>query len=465
MEATTDLQAVSGGKACEPADLHLPPPTPPRPRRVDEVPLHSEPVEDVLGVPPRWLVRWGNTLISLTLLGFLVMGWIVRYPDVIQGSVVVTTASPPSGVVARASGELIDVRVRGGERVRQGDLLAVIRNAADPAAVFELQTALARLGDSLDNGSFQHEFPESLALGELQPDYSAFLHAYRALRFDRQQDPLAQEIRHLEPQLLSQQQRLGSLRRQRDNFAQQLDLAERDLARSRELGALRMVTIRDVEAKEKDMLTARRAISGADVDLASARIDASRIEQNLANLRMRARTQREELQSALAQAGKNLRSRLKVWERNYALRAPVDGQVSLFKVWGEHQSVKEGENVLAIVGDGPQHIVGRVSMPIGNSGKVKVGQPVHIRLDNYPWQEFGQLRGVVESISLLPEEARYLVEVGLLEGLRTSYQRKLEWRQDMQGQANIVVDDTRLIERVFYQFRKLLVSTASAAGG
>jgi hypothetical protein len=90
---------------------------------------------------------------------------------------------------------------------------------------------------------------------------------------------------------------------------------------------------------------------------------------------------------------------------------------------------------------------------------VQPGQAVHIRLDNFPWQEFGQLKGVVKSISAIPEEGNYLVEVALPQGLRTTYNRQLEFRQEMQGQAHIVVEDLRLLQRLVYQFRSLWAGT------
>ena len=447
----TNINQVTGGKA--PAHDPIDPPA--NPRRVDETPLHSELVEDVLGVPPRWLVRWGNTVISLALVALLILGWIIRYPDIVPANIVITTSSPPSGIVAGASGDLSNVRVRGEEHVKRGALLAVIQNAAEPEAVFRLESLLTHLGPDFESAALDVEFPEALPLGELQPDYSAFLRAYKALRFDGKQDPVGQEVRYLEPQLNSQRQQLESLRRQRDSYAQQVTLADRDLARVRQLAAQHMVTTREVENKEKNVLEARQSLAGADVDIATAQVDLDRIKQSLAGLRMRGGQQREDLRLAFSQAGKNLRSRLAVWERKYVLRAPIDGRVSLFKVWTDHQFVKEGENVLTIVPEGDQRIVGRLSMPISNSGKVKVGQPVYIRLDNYPWQEFGQLRGVVQSISPVPQEVKYAVEVALPEGLKTGYGRQLDWRQEMQGQASIVVEDMRLLERLFYQFRKV----------
>lgn len=478
MIATTTDTAL-GGRLPEPEEALYPEPASPSlPRRVDEVPLYSEPVQDVLGTPPRWLVRWGNTWMAVALMGLLIMSWVVRYPDVLPAPVVVTTLQAPSSVVARASGELTDILVRGNQRVRRGDLLAVVRSSANTQSVLQLQALLEPLGHSVDRMTsdpslLKLNFPESLSLGEVQPDYSAFLHAYRALRFEWQQDPTGYELQQLEPQLAQQSNRLQSLRRQREAYVQQLALSEREWARSRELHALQMVSLRELEGKEKEVLIARQGLTGVDVEIANSQVDAGRMAQSLANLRMRRQQHRDELASNFLQAHKNLRGRIAQWERQYALRAPMDGRVSLNTPWAEHQSVQEGQTLLTIVGHDAEmdsearnrstssQLIARAWLPLENSGKVQIGQEVFIRLSNYPWQEFGQLRGKVQSIALMPSEtsdtaARYLVEVALPDGLETTSARQLQWRQDMQGQAFIVVEELRLIERVFYQVRKLL---------
>ena len=98
-----------------------------------------------------------------------------------------------------------------------------------------------------------------------------------------------------------------------------------------------------------------------------------------------------------------------------------------------------------------------MSIPSVNSGKVIPGQKVLIKLDNYRYQEFGIVEGRVQNISLTPgEKGNYYVDVLLLNGLKTSYNKNLPFDKELKGNAEIVTQDLRLIERFFYQIRKLL---------
>ena len=113
--------------------------------------------------------------------------------------------------------------------------------------------------------------------------------------------------------------------------------------------------------------------------------------------------------------------------------------------------------MISIIPKNKLAVVGRMSIPSTNSGKVAVGEKVLIKLDNYRYQEFGIVEGRVQNISLTPDEkGYYYVDVILPKGLNTSYHKKLPFDRELKGNAEIVTQDLRLIERFFYQIRKLL---------
>jgi len=89
-------------------------------------------------------------------------------------------------------------------------------------------------------------------------------------------------------------------------------------------------------------------------------------------------------------------------------------------------------------------------------GKIKIGQTANIKLENFPDNEFGTLKGEVKHISLLPnKDGLYLIDVSLPEKLITSYNKEIPFKQEMRGMVEIITEDLRLIERFFYQFKNL----------
>jgi HlyD family secretion protein len=98
-------------------------------------------------------------------------------------------------------------------------------------------------------------------------------------------------------------------------------------------------------------------------------------------------------------------------------------------------------------------------LPVARSGKVKAGQKVNVRLDNFPDNEFGMLKGVVSHISLVPtvvgSSSCYVLEIELPDGLLTNYKKELPYLPNMQGIADIITEDLSLLERFVMPMKKI----------
>ena len=146
----------------------------------------------------------------------------------------------------------------------------------------------------------------------------------------------------------------------------------------------------------------------------------------------------------------SLSSKLKEWEHAFVLKAPVSGQI----VFGEHrtvnQYVRSGDIVFTVVPDETGKISGRILAPAIGLGKIEPGQQVNIKVDNYPFMEYGILSGSVLSISKIPVVSEqgtfYPVNVDLPDKLVTNYNRELSYSLQMQGNAEIIIQNRRVIE-------------------
>jgi len=92
-------------------------------------------------------------------------------------------------------------------------------------------------------------------------------------------------------------------------------------------------------------------------------------------------------------------------------------------------------------------------------GKVKLGQIVNIKFDNFPYMEFGMLKGKIKSISLIPtvtdKGSIYSAEVLFPNKLISNYGKTLAFSQEMTGTAEIITDDTKLLHRFFNPLKSL----------
>ena len=131
-------------------------------------------------------------------------------------------------------------------------------------------------------------------------------------------------------------------------------------------------------------------------------------------------------------------------------------KVSFLQIWTENQTINAGDNVFSIIPTLEKGYIGKLKAPALNSGKIKIGQVVNIRLSNFPDREFGMLKGKIKNISLTPDSAgNLLIDVALSQKLETSYHKIISFQQEMKGSAEIVTEDLRLTERLLYQFRDI----------
>jgi len=140
----------------------------------DFIDLRSEEVQEILGSPPGSLVRWGTTIVLFGIVLLLLAAWFVKYPDIVQADVEITTTTPPTDVAARTDGRMQAIFVKDTSIVRENQPLAVLQSTADYKDMLVLDSCIAvwKTYASLDFRAL--EAPDSLHLGDLLADYSSF---------------------------------------------------------------------------------------------------------------------------------------------------------------------------------------------------------------------------------------------------------------------------------------------------
>ena len=120
-----------------------------------------------------------------------------------------------------------------------------------------------------------------------------------------------------------------------------------------------------------------------------------------------------------------------------------------------NQNVTIGETIFTIVPHKTSRLVGYAEVPLSGSGKIKTGHKVNIKFDDFPDTQFGMVRGIVESISLVQSDEFYTVKISLPDSLETNYKKTLPFKQNMKGNAEIMTDELPLIARIVDPIKSL----------
>jgi len=419
--------------------------------------IRSEEVQEILTKVPNWMIRWGNTLLLFLIFMLLAITWFVKYPDIIATQVMITTVNPPEKLYANGSGKFEAIFVHDGDSVAINETLAVLENAALYKDVLLLKRIMDTLTINRSNFSFPIDDLPVLILGDINTSFSNFENDYSEYQLNKKLNPYKNESFANQLSVLEAKGRLGILLTQEELSVKELTFKEKDLARQKLLFDKGFISAQDYEQKQVESIQAKRAHQSLQASISQVREVISNSQKNLKGNTIENIQKETRLLKKTIQSFYQLKKVITDWEKQYVFKSSIKGQVSFLSYWDKNQAVKTGEQIFTIIPAENKSFIGKILAPAANSGKIKNGQKVQIQLVNYPSDEYGELNGKVASISLVPnQEGNYLIDVELPEKLITSYNKEIEFRQEMKGVANIITEDLRLIERFFYQLKNIL---------
>ena len=388
----------------------------------------SEDVQEILGTPPGWLVRWGTTIVLFGFGMMLAAAWLVRYPDVVEAKVVVTTATPPVDVVARTDGRIARLLVSDTARVKANQLLAVMQSTANYRDVLLLDSCLGAW-QQLKTEDFRNvQQPDSLTLGELQGDYADFVRILSDFKFgrDNRSASVQSNINSINQQISQLQQSIAFEQKALKRTNEQLKTAEELYLKQKELFEQGITSRVDFEKERTKLADLERQRDQYEENILQRRREIISLQNNISSASFGQQETTSSASSRLSGSLNTLRSSVSKWKQTYLLLTPMDGKISLNGLTVQ-QYVRQGDQVMTVVPLQNDKIIGRVSLPITGSGKVKEKQKVIMKLDNYPYHEFGTISGLIISKSLVPKDNKYSILVALpvnkKNTLRTSYYR------------------------------------------
>ena len=148
-------------------------------------------------------------------------------------------------------------------------------------------------------------------------------------------------------------------------------------------------------------------------------------------------------------------SRSQVTLKYQYIKSPLDGTVFDLKASpGYVPSPNQTEPLLKIVPDNA--LVAEVDVTNKDIGFVKKGMRAEVRIDSFPYSEFGDIKGVVDSIgsdSLPPDENhryyRFPLRIKLASQVLTTQDREIPLQSGMSVTANIKVREKRTVMSLF----------------
>tara|TARA_R110000751_G_scaffold126574_4_gene228517 strand:- start:19954 stop:21252 length:1299 start_codon:yes stop_codon:yes gene_type:complete len=426
-------------------------------KNLEKLELRSEEVQEILTSVPNWMIRWGNLLFLSLILLILSITWIIKYPEIISAEAIITTETPPEKIYARTTGKINKIFVSDNQFVEEKDLLAILENTANYKDVLKLKKIIDTVQIANDSFTFPLDSLKILFLGDIETQFALFENNYIQYKLNLDLDPYLGESKATNYSISELKRRLVNLRSRRDLNKQELQLANKKLDRNRVLFDKGVISAQDFENEQLEFAISERNFKEFESIISQVKEDISNaITKSKGTAINKVKTDLTLLKNVF-QSYDLLKKAIKDWETTYAIRSNINGNVSFLNYWNSNQSVNTGDLIFTIIPNGNLKFKAKLKTPTQNSGKILIGQTVNIKLDNYPSSEYGVISGKVNNISTTStKDSFYYVDVEIPEKMITSYGIQIAFKQEMRGSAEIITEDLRLIERLFYTFNEVL---------
>ena len=423
---------------------------------LDNIELRSESVQDVLAQPPHWMFRWGNVVILGIILMVLLMSYFIKYPEFVPATITVTSQNPPEKLEARTDSKIEKIFIKDHQKVQKNQVLMVLQSTANYQDVLALKKVMDTVS-SAQLASFPLDQISTFKLGELQSDYNSFAKAFQDEKLFSRLKPYDPENVATAQNIASYKSRIVTLKRQKTFELAKYELIKKNYQRNQQLFNQKVISTSEFENEKIKFLQAQQSLQDVEIAISQTNEAISNLNKTKDGTTINAEKDKVNFASQTLQLFEQLRRSLRAWEQNYLVVSSTNGVASFQQFWGENQFVKRGDPILSILPNNKLALIGKMAVATTNSGKIAEGEKVLIKLDNYQYQEYGIIEGKVQHIAFTPDEdGNYYVEVILPKGLKTSYGKQLTFDKELKGNAEIVTEELRLIERLFYQMRKLL---------
>ncbi len=412
----------------------------------------SPALQEVLQSPPSKLPLYALGGALLFLSGAVAWGWFGQIDEVgkAQGKLV------PQGSMYKLqipeTGKIARLAIKEGNQVQKGQILVEL----EPES---LRTEIA----------LQRQLLTSAQLRLLQTE-GLRAQSQAELTSHQQQAQAAQAV---------QQSSIAQAQARSANLAQIVRQTKADIKRHQERLARLNPLVSNGAISRENVFAAEQAFHDREAQLMQRSGDLDNARQTIAQNRELLQKQRAEGDTAILQAQQKtqelsmqstqlraeiseIQSRLQMGEQRLTRRfiyAPISGTVSSVQIKNVGEVIQPGQTIAELALQ-KVPLVLEAQLPNREAGFARVGMPVHIKLDAYPYQEFGMLSGKVQSISpdsqTDPKSGEvYKLKIKLDRSYIISNGRRIPLKAGQTANAEIVIRQRRIISFLFDPIEQL----------
>lgn len=420
--------------------------------------LRSDSLREFISYRPGVLIRWGIPVFFLILAGLAIGSYFIQYPDIVTAKAKVNSVNPPKLIVTKTGGRLVKLFKGDNWHVKQGGIIGYMESTANHKEVLRLSvildtlqlfTAYNRLEEipgfwKTTNKTFSH-------LGELQQAHQSFMQAYITFKDYLNTGFYTTKKQMLTRDLINTKKLFETLLQQKKLQIQDLAITQKNFDVHDTLHNEALVNNFEFRKQQSQLINKKMSVPQMNAAIINNQNQQNALQKEMLEMDNQVMQQR----ALFVQALNAYKNTIEEWKQKYLLTAPVNGKFENAGFLTENQQLQAGQVLGYVTNESNKYFV-EMLVPQTNSGKVKPGQEVLLKFPAYPSQEFGSVKGRIESIKNIPTDSGFLAKVILPNGLVTNYNKPLLFSEGMVAISEIITEKKRLSDRFLNGIRNLL---------
>src|SRR5690606_28390904 len=314
-------------------------------KKLEEIELRSEQVQDILSHVPHWMIRYVNLLLLGLIILLFSLIWLIKYHDIITAEAIVTTQNPPQKEFAKTTGRIDNIFVKNNQEVSKNTILAVLENTAN----FNDIQVLKHIVDSIQPNSKSFYFPLDklpiLFLGEVDSDFALFENYYTQYTLNKSLQPFSNDALANKNTLSELNNRLQNAKAQLKINQTELEFAKSNLERHESLYNKGVISKLDFENKQLEYAQSQRNFKNFESSISQIREAISNANKSGKGTEISKTREEIKLLKDVLQAFNQLKNAIHNWEQKHVLKSNIKGKVSFLHFWNKNQNVNTGDLV------------------------------------------------------------------------------------------------------------------------
>ncbi|WAC03639.1 HlyD family secretion protein [Lacinutrix neustonica] len=343
-------------------------------KKLEEIELRSEQVQDILSYVPHWMIRYGNLVFLLLIVLFLALSFFIKYPDVISAQALVTTKIPPQKEYAKITSRIQAILVKDNATVTPNTPLAILENTANYKDVFLLKSILDTIKPNTQAFYFPINDIPLLFLGNIDNDFAIFENNYIQYVLNKELQPFSNEALANKTTLSELHTRLANSKSQLEINRAELAYKKNKLERNKTLYKKGIIAKLEYENNEIEYAQAQRNFKSFEASISQIRESISNANTTRKGNKINNTREEIKLLKNVLQSFNQLKIAIKDWENTHVLSSKLNGKVSFMNFKTVNETVTAGDLVFTIIPNKNLDYIAKLKTPILNSGKLKTGR-------------------------------------------------------------------------------------------